>query len=253
MKRSKILNLIFAIFIATAIIYPNVNKLSADDVIAENKTCEILPFKQGEKFIYAVKMAGLSVGTSELIFDGIAELDGKEVIVIIFTTKITNFFDEEKIFADKETFLPIRVERNINRFGKKEFIVEEYDQGNNILTITKQTGNKETQQVIEKELPLQNMICFIYNFRRRQNLEIDGIIDVDLPLKKVSFQSAGEKKLKVYAGRFEAFLVQSVPKKYNFWLSADKDRIPLRIDGAVGFAKTRMILKDYDLDGKNDG
>ena len=129
-----------------------------------------------------------------------------------------------------------------------EHIVEEYNQEENSVTITKRpVSGAETQQVIQSDSPLQHMVSLIYNFRSKKEFLPDELIDINLPLTKLQFKFTAARSVKVPKGRFEAYQVQSVPRKYNFWLSQDDGRIPLMIDGVVGFAKTRMMLVDYEL------
>ncbi|MFC1594399.1 DUF3108 domain-containing protein [Candidatus Omnitrophota bacterium] len=210
------------------------------------------PFSRGERYVYAVKMTGLRVGTAELVYEGLSQLEGRDVVVITLTTKITNFFDEERIFADAETFLPVRIERTIRRLGLSENIVEEYSQDENTVTIIKNEGKRQTQQVITSDAPLQNIISLIYLLRSDAIFASDDIIEVNLPLKKVQFSLAGSKQVAVPEGKYQAQVIQSVPRKYTIWLSDDEYKTPLRIDGAVGFAKTNMMLVEQ-YRGKEQG
>ena len=45
---------------------------------------------------------------------------------------------------------------------------------------------------------------------------------------------------------FEAYNMSSISKKYRVWFDSSHKKIPLMIDGAVGFGHTTMIMKDYD-------
>ena len=87
-----------------------------------------LPFKKGERLTYEVRYKGAKIGKSILTFHGETKLENKEVYYITFSTRVPSFKDTEDLYADKDTFLPVRVNRNIRKtIGFNDRIVEKYD------------------------------------------------------------------------------------------------------------------------------
>jgi hypothetical protein len=54
-----------------------------------------------------------------------------------------------------------------------------------------------------------------------------------------------QTKIKVAKGEFEAVFVKSVPSRFKVWFKKD-DRLPLRIQGAIGFGNTYLDLKEVN-------
>ena len=203
---------------------------------------EELPFKKGEVISYNIKSLGVSGGKATLTFEGLQDYNGKEVYLIVFTARAMNFFDEEKIYADKETFNPVAVTRDLNIWGKKEKITEEYDQEKGMIKITKNEG---AATVIGRPPPIDNIYCFIYRYRKSGNFKIGDSFAMTLPTKDVRIKLVKTTKVKAAGQVFDAYYMESDPGKYKVWLDAGPKRIPLRINGAVGINDTAMIMMDY--------
>lgn len=209
------------------------------------------PFFVGEKIVYGIKQFGLPVGKTTLEFGGLRRLDGRNVYLVTFTSSALNFFDEEKIYIDSVTFLPVRVERDLNIFGKKEKITEYYQPQNNIVRIVKVVRGKTTEQVIEKEGDLDNIYSFIYRYRKDGNFEIGDALTIKLPTKNVEIVLVKEGKLKAAGKSFDAYYMQSKQKEYKVWFDSGERKLPLRIDGSMGIANTSMVMQSYSIDGES--
>ena len=201
-----------------------------------------LPFKKGETISYNIKSLGVNGGKATLTFEGLQEYKGKEAYLIMFTARAVNFFDEERIYADKETFNPIAVIRDLNIWGKKEKISEEYDQGKGVITITKNGG---ASTAIGREPPIDNIYCFIYRYRKSGDFKIGDSFSITLPTKDVEIKLIKTAKVKADGRVFDSYYMESNPAKYKVWFDAGQKRIPLRINGAVGLNDTAMIMTEY--------
>lgn len=197
-----------------------------------------------EKITYKIKQLGFKAGTATLEFHGLVSLNQQKVYALTFRTEALRFFDEEKIFFDLETFFPIRVERHLNLWGKKESIIENYTPGK--VSISKFAKGKKTEQVIDKKHRLDNIYCFIYRYRAKGGFVIGDTWPVHLPTREVTMQVIKKTQIKINGHLREAYYLESDPQGYRVWLSAGPDHVPLRIDGAVGFNKTSLILSDYE-------
>jgi len=206
-----------------------------------------LPFTSGEKIVYAVKMGPIKMGTATLYFLGKTRLGNKEVETIIFETTGFNFLDVEKIYAETKTFYPLRVERTLNLWGKKMDIVEDYDTKDNSWRLIKREGEKITQEVFKENSRVQNIIAVVYFYRQMGNLESGKSLDFNFSKVKVKMQIT--KIVDFLSGDkiHQAYLLESIPRKYRVWLDTGEKRIPLRIDGSLlGFGNMAMIMREFN-------
>ena len=60
-----------------------------------------------------------------------------------------------------------------------------------------------------------------------------------------------EERVQAAGETYEAYYLESSPKKYRIWLGTSERKIPLRIDGAVGFGNTSLVMKEYQDKGMN--
>lgn len=210
-----------------------------------------LPFEAGETMRYAIKNLGVNAGEATILFKGIEKLKGNPVYLIVFTARSANFFDEEKIYADVKNFYPVVVERDLNIFGKKEKITEEYDQAKGLVKITRHAGRRTTEETIQKNGPIDNIYCFIYRYRQWGEFRMGDSFSIKLPTRDVTVDLVKTTTLKIGKQNHETFFMQSNPAKYKVWFDTSERKIPLRINGAVGISDTAMIMVNYDA-GRKD-
>lgn len=211
---------------------------------------ELLPDKSpsffpGEKITFSIKKMGVKVGEASLVFQGLDKLGEKETFLIVFKATGFNFFDEEKIFVDPRTFYPIKIERNLNIWGKKEKITEEYFPDKGIVKITKNAGGKISEQRIEKKGTLDNIYSFIYRYRTQGQFKIGDALSLHLPTKEVTLKLQKMTKVKAAGEQFDAYYMHSDPAQYEVWFDNSAQKIPLKINGAAGFGDTAMVMVDY--------
>lgn len=205
----------------------------------------LVPFLRGEKISYDIRKFGIKAGEASLVFNGYVQINGMDAFKITFTAKAFNFFDEEKIYLDPKTFYPIIVERNLNIWGKKEHIIERYDAEKGIVNIVKDAGGKVYAKTIKKGRRIDNIYCFIYRYRNSGIFKPDEVLEILLPTKDVEFRLVKNTTFKMGDKEFNAYYLQSELKEYRIWFGRGPNKLPLRIDGAVGFGKASMIMKTY--------
>lgn len=204
-----------------------------------------IPFSTGEKITYSIKKIGVKAGEATLAFEGTYRLNTKKAYLIVFTVRGLNFFDEEKIFVDPDTFYPVLVERNLNIWGKKEKISEHYLSGQGQVKIIKNAGGKISEQTIEKKGKLDNIYSFIYRYRQSGTFQLGENLLMNLPTKDVNLKLKEVTKLKAAGKKFDAYYMTSDPSQYEVWFDNSAKKIPLKINGAVGFGDTTMVMVDY--------
>ncbi|MDD5166009.1 MAG: DUF2062 domain-containing protein [Candidatus Omnitrophica bacterium] len=194
----------------------------------------------GEKIIYAIS----PVGTAEYNDKGYEDLNGKKVQFTTFATSAPGFYDQENIYSDPETFLPLRVERFISIFLGKEHIIEEYSPQKNMLEITKFVNNKKVEEYkFEKDGPIHNAVILPFYIRRVPALDIGWSFVARVP-EQFKVTLASIDVVEVPAGIFEAYHFTSEPAKFEIWISKDEYRIPIKIKGVNGLSYT-LLMKYY--------
>lgn len=204
-----------------------------------------LPFRPGETIQYDIKKFKMKAGEATITFHGLVSLEGQGVLLITFTSKGLKFFDDERIYIDPRTFLPRLVERNLNIFGKKEKIVEHYNAKEGTVRVVKTARGKTTEQVIKRSVPLDNIYCFIFRYRIMGKFTTGENLLIHLPTKDVQFQAQKPRRLQVGEREVDAYYMQNESAQYRVWFDTGAHKVPLRIDGAIGFGNTAMILRSY--------
>ena len=204
-----------------------------------------LPFAKGEVVSYSIKKLAFKAGKAKLTFEGPTEIKGQAVYLIVFKADGFNFYDEEKIYVDPQTFAPVFVVRDLNIFGSKENITEEYILKEGKIVVTKVAGGKTTQQVIDKKGQIDNIYGAIYRYRAFGKFTPNDQVQLRLPTLDVTLKLEKSVQMKAAGKEYSAFYMSSVPSKYQIWLDASAQKIPLRITGAVGIANTTMIMMNY--------
>ena len=200
----------------------------------------------GEKIVYGVTLRNISLGRAVFTHLPHTQLDGRKVSLMTFETKLARFSDLETIYSDSNSFLPLKVERNVSTWPILEKITEHYDQEKFILTIRKAQGRKERQVVIRKNSFIHNAIILPFYVRRQDELRLGWSMIANLPSQQFEIKLVSLEELKVPAGTFKAYRFESNPKRFEIWLSADERKIPLKIKGAGAFGYT-LVMKEYRL------
>jgi hypothetical protein len=137
------------------------------------------------------------------------------------------------------------VDRDVDALGKQEKIREYYDQISGMIRIVKTVNGKSSEQTIRKNFPIENIYGFLFRYRQGAAPAIGDVLDLRLPTKDVTMKVVGKTFIKTVKGEVESIHLRSSPRGYEIWFEDDERKIPLRIDGAVGFGKTAMVFREY--------
>lgn len=204
------------------------------------------PFRPGELIEYEVRLNFLRFGKASLTYNGAVVKNDAKALSISFLVDVVNFEDLEQIYADFNTFNPLWVKREIKFINRDEFINEDYASKPNCVKITKYKNDKiVSSREIKSDSSFQNVIAGIYYCRKLKELRPGEKFALNLPLNKLELQVKGIQDIKLASGKFKAYYIESIPRKYRFWLSADKKRIPLKVEGAISFSPAAMMMTTY--------
>jgi hypothetical protein len=204
-----------------------------------------LPFPQGEKIIFDIKKLKLTVGEATLVCNGMTQVDGRPALSITFTAQGIQFFDQEEIFLDLDGFFPLMIKRDLDIFGKGEKIVELYDSQKGHVKVVKTVKGETTEQVIKNGRRFDNIYGFIYRYRQLGQINEREEFDLHLPTRDVKFNLVKKKEFSAGGRTFEAYHLRGTPGKINVWFDGGLKKIPLKIDGALGFGNASMVFREY--------
>ena len=198
----------------------------------------------GETIVYDVKTGMIRLGSA--VFREVSEVEFEKTpaYVITFETRVTGLYDLEKIYCDRENFLPMRIERDVRQWSSQEIITEEYDQKKFVLTVIKKKGPAVQSTTIRKNGPIQNAVLLPHYVRRIPDLGIGWTMEAHLPTKDLAVKLVSVENVRVPAGIFKAYHFESTPKQVEIWITADARRLPVKIVGSGGFGYS-MIMREY--------
>jgi len=197
----------------------------------------------GEKIIYDVLLGKLRIGTAVFHYQSKSEFNAQSVNLFVFDTILLRFKDNEKIYCDPATFLPLKVEREIFSWPRYEKIIEVYDQEKFTLNIIKTENGKVQETNFKKDAVIHNAILLPYLVRQKAELNPGWNFQANLPAQQFKIELVEINEVKVAAGIFKAYHFTSIPGKFEIWISADEYKIPLKIKGVSGVGYTLSMRK----------
>jgi len=245
-KKNRIFLIVFicVIFVSAVAVVVRSCRIKADAKERISKTIEDdSPFR-GETITYDIKMGGVNLGKAVFQHMASAEINGKLLSKASFETNLARFKDTEIIYSDPKTFLPVKIDRDIVNWFSREKITEDYDQENFKVTITKYNGSKQNKLVIQKDSVIQNAILLPHSVRRVGKLDPGYIFSVNLPNRKLQMKLVSLEDIKTGGGTFKAYHFESLPRQIEIWISADENRIPIKMQGVGAFGYL-LVLKEY--------
>ncbi len=208
---------------------------------------EGVPFRAGETLYYNIYYKGVKVGTSVLKFKGEKKLGDRVVYYITFYTHTPYFKDLEKIYADKDTFLPLRVERKISRLAMPVmYISEEYDQEKREVVIRKRELIFSKKIVLRKKNVIDNPILSVYRYRFLDDLGAGDELVLNFPRRRFRVKYEGVREIKIKNMQEKARVFRGYPVGFQVWLKEGKQKLPLKIENPRLFGYALVFTKvDY--------
>ncbi|UCG34586.1 MAG: hypothetical protein JSW17_03540 [Candidatus Omnitrophota bacterium] len=199
------------------------------------------------KLTYKVYFNGLPAGSLEWEYLGKEKLGDKEAEVVGLNscTKIFKFFNmqgDERVFLDSSTYLPLKVERDIVCFGKRELIEEIYNQDEGYVEVS--NSRLKDIKCFRQDKPIHNILALLYFFPEGVKLEKGKQIYFNLPTRTVKVKVASERMLSTRRGKRPVYLlVGRGGKRFNLWLDKE-ERLPLRVDFLLPLGKISIVKRD---------
>jgi len=184
------------------------------------------------------------LGKASYTDHGLVTYRGRKLRLTTFVTDAMGFHDTENIYSDPATNLPVRVERDVDGWFGHEKLIEHYDQKHARLVVEKFVQDQRVKKyVFRARGPIYNAITLPFYLRTMADLKIGWSFTARVP-EKFTVTLSSVERVRVPAGKFEAYHFISTPDKFEIWISADEKRIPLKIRGKNRFGYT-LYLTEY--------
>lgn len=191
-------------------------------------------FEKHKILTYRIYFNGINSGYIQWQYKGVRKIKGKDADTLFLTArtkilKLLSLASEEKVFLDTNTHLPLRVERKVLFFGKRENIREEYNQEKGYVVISK-SNSKSKRTKINKTPPINNILALLYFFPEKENIETGKVFYYNLPLQKIRIEVLKENSLNYQGTKRSAYLLSGKGKRnFRLWLDK-KSKTPLKIE-----------------------
>jgi hypothetical protein len=202
-------------------------------------------FRGRDKLTYKVYFNGFSTGTLEWRYLGKDTVNGRSVDVLSINSttdilQLLNLESEEKVFLDSKTYLPLKVERDIVFFGKKELIKEIYNQRKGYVKIVRSNHNGK-EEILYQDRPIHHIMALLCFFPKDLDLKAGNSFNFNLPTYKVTIKMLSEREFSTKNGkRLAYYLVGEGKKKFNLWLDK-KDRLPIELEFILPVGKITIV------------
>lgn len=223
-------------------------------------------FQDGEWFKFKMSYSGfLKAGNATLEVKN-SRLNGREVYHIVgkgWTTGLIKAFfkvkDRYETYVDKTTGLPYRFIRKIDEGGYTKDIEIEFDHGASKAYVNNKKDNKETTFDIEQNV--QDMVSAFYYLRnnyKSETIKEGDIVSLNMFFDEENYnfklKFLGREDLSTDFGtiktlKFRPYVmagrVFKEQESLTLWVSADDNKIPLRIKADLAVGSLRADLEAF--------
>ena len=223
-------------------------------------------FDTGEWFKFKMSYSGWMKAGEATLKVNEDVINGKSVYHVVGKGKTTGairwFFkvkDRYESYFDKEALIPYRFIRNIDEGGHTKDIEITFDQENNKAHVFNKKYNK--RKVIDTEPNIQDMVSTFYYLRNKldaSQLKIDDEIRTDMFFDGENYgfkiKYLGKETIRTAFGKVEclkfrpyvmAGRVFKEEESLTLWVSADKNRVPIRMKANLAVGSLRADLESF--------
>ncbi len=219
------------------------------------------PFRVGEKLRYSIYALGIRVGYQTMEFSEIGELNGSEVYILKGLSTSAGFLsifyrlnDKWNIFMEKESFIPVRVEKDWQEGKDEGYYLYEIDQRSRKVTLHNVSGG--SVKVIDSENTVFDLFSLVYYYRKYVEA-FDDVFTFDFlesrSVQTVSFQNEGTVRVtvpRISKNRsIRATKLQQIGGVgIEIYIADDNLRLPLKIVAPSKLPKDKVLDVIFYLD-----
>jgi hypothetical protein len=196
----------------------------------------------GERMVYDIKEFGIKIGEASLAFEGIVDHDGRKALLIHSYWKVFGVTNDERVYVDPQTLHTLNVTKDRVKFFCRININEEYAPAEGKVTIDRDSCGADSQKVIERNVPVDNIYAAIYRLRMRYALKDQRPFQVHLFDRDVNLKFRGSKMLKIFRRKYQTDHFDG--ERFAIWLDQSAERVPLRFDSDMEGHRVMMIMKE---------
>jgi len=223
-------------------------------------------FQEGEWFKFEMSYSGFFKAGNATLEVKESNFKGKQVYHVIgkgWTTGPIKWFfkvkDRYESYFDKSTGLPYKSIRQIDEGGHTKDIEINFDHANNKALVTNKKHNTEKMYTTEKEV--QDMVSAFYYLRNNYNTEAiteGDIVTLNMFFDEENFKFRlkflGRETIKTEFGKVKTLMfrpyvmagrVFKEQESLTLWVSADENKIPLKIKADLAVGSLRADLEAF--------
>lgn len=234
----------------------------SNDTFAQNESA----FDTGEWFKFKMSYSGWMKAGEATLKVNEDVINGKPVYHVVGKGKTTGairwFFkvkDRYESYFDKNALVPYKFIRNIDEGGHTKNIEIDFDQQKNKAHIFNKKHNK--RKVIDTKPNIQDMVSTFYYLRNNldvDQLKIDDEVRTDMFFDGENYgfkiKYLGKETIRTNFGKVEclkfrpyvmAGRVFKESESLTLWVSADQNRIPIRMKADLAVGSLRADLESF--------
>ena len=223
-------------------------------------------FEKGEWFNFKMSYSGWMKAGEATLKVNEDVIDGKPVYHVVGKGKtigaiswVFKVKDRYESYFDKEKLVPYRFIRDIDEGGHTKNIEIDFDQKNNKAHVFNVKHN--SRKVIDTKPNVQDMVSTFYYLRNNvdvSTLKIDDEIRTDMFFDGENYgfkiKYLGKETIRTAFGKVECLVfrpyvmagrVFKEEESLTLWVSADKNRIPLRMKADLAIGSLRADLEAF--------
>jgi len=223
-------------------------------------------FDTGEWFKFKMSYSGWMKAGEATLKVNEGNIDGKPVFHVVGKGKTTGpvgwFFkvtDRYESYIDKNNLVPYRFIRDIDEGGHTKNIEIDFDQEKNKAHVFNKKHN--TRKIIDTKPNIQDMISTFYFLRNNldmSQIKIDDEVKTDMFFDGENYgfkiKYLGKETIRTAFGKVEclkfrpyvmAGRVFKEEESLTLWVSADKNKIPLRLKADLSVGSLRADLEAF--------
>ena len=206
----------------------------------------------GEKLTYNVKMGIFSAGTQVVCVAEKSYIDSYSVYHIISHTKTNSFFSVFykmdnciEAFVDENSFTLRKLIKNLNEgsFHQKSsaILIPEEGVGNIMIN-----NSLQTFSIPSFVLDIVSMPYYLRNIELNVNQKVLLNILTDAGIKTYEAKVETKETVSTNKGKFDSFRIVENKEKIKVWISADTQRLPVKISVGTNFGEIVGILEKVE-------
>lgn len=226
------------------------------------------PFSLGEKLRYGIYAAGLRVGSQTIELQSVQKLNGTDVYLLKGLSRTSPFVsifyrlnDDWSIFIDKNTLLPLRVEKDWKEGPDEGYYTYDIDQAND--TVIHHNVIKGNTKTLNSENDVFDLFSLIYFYRYNPHL-FDTTYTFDFleikSVRTVHFQNEGEVELAIpKISRKKDITITAYKLKQvggigiEIYIANDNLRLPLKMVVPSKLPKGKKLNVEFYIDKFSPG